>query len=89
VRSFRRAKLCPSEAAFLPAWITGISWSDHWSFWREGYPAVMVTDTALFRYRWYHTPDDTPEKLNYDRFTLVVEGLKNVVADLAGAHPAR
>jgi len=86
VRSFRQTALCPSEAAALPAWITGISWSDHWAFWREGYPAVMVTDTALFRYRWYHTPDDTPEKLNYDRFTLVVAGLKNVVANLAGAN---
>ncbi|MCG2659904.1 MAG: M28 family peptidase [Kiritimatiellae bacterium] len=88
-QSFRRAALCPSEAAALPAWITGIGWSDHWSFWREGYPAIMVTDTALFRYRWYHTPGDTPEKLNYDRLTLVVEGLKTVVADLAGAYPGR
>lgn len=87
--SFRRTALCPSEAAALPGWITGVGWSDHWSFWREGYPAVMVTDTALFRYRWYHTPEDTPEKLNYDRFTLVVAGLQNVVADLAGAPPKR
>jgi hypothetical protein len=80
--SFRRTKLCPAEAASLPGWITGISWSDHWSFWQEDYPAVMVTDTALFRYRWYHTPDDTPEKLNYERFVLVVEGLKKVTTDL-------
>lgn len=87
VNSFRRAALCPAEAAFLPSWVTGVSWSDHWSFWRQGYPAIMVTDTALFRYRWYHTPDDTPDKLNYERMTLVVEGLKTVVSDLAGAHP--
>jgi Zn-dependent M28 family amino/carboxypeptidase len=86
VNNFRRAALCPAEAAFLPAWVTGVSWSDHWSFWHEGYPAVMVTDTALFRYRWYHTPEDTPDKLNYERMTLAVEGLKNVVANLAGAH---
>ncbi|MFH1970124.1 MAG: M28 family peptidase [Verrucomicrobiota bacterium] len=89
VKSFHRAALCPSEAAFMPAWVTGVSWSDHWSFWHEGYPAIMVTDTALCRYRWYHTPNDTPDKLNYDRFTLVVAGLKNVVSDLAGAHPGR
>lgn len=86
VKSFRRAALCPAEAAFLPAWVTGVGWSDHWSFWHEGYPAIMVTDTALFRYRWYHTPEDTPEKLNYERMTLVVEGLKTVVADLAGVN---
>lgn len=89
VNSFRRAALCPAEAAFLPAWVTGVGWSDHWSFWRKGYPAIMVTDTALFRYRWYHTPDDTPDKLNYERMTLAVEGLKTVVADLAGAHLAQ
>ncbi|MDD5676501.1 MAG: M28 family peptidase [Kiritimatiellae bacterium] len=83
-QSFRRAALCPSVAAFMPAWVTGVSWSDHWAFWHEGYPAILVTDTALFRYCWYHTPEDTPEKLNYDRLTLVVEGLKTVVADLAG-----
>jgi Zn-dependent M28 family amino/carboxypeptidase len=83
--SFRRAGLCPSEAAAMPGWITGIGWSDHWAFWQEGYPAVMVTDTALFRYQWYHTPEDTPEKLNYERFALVVEGLKKVVGDLACA----
>ena len=81
--SFRRAGFCPSETAALPGWITGVGWSDHWAFWQEGYPAVMVTDTALFRYRWYHTADDTPEKLNYEMFTLVVEGLKKVVGDLA------
>ncbi|MBU4200547.1 MAG: M28 family peptidase [Verrucomicrobia bacterium] len=86
VNSFRSTALCPSEAAFLPGWITGVSWSDHWSFWHAGYLAVMVTDTALFRYRWYHTPEDTPGKLNYDRFALVVAGLETVVADLAGVN---
>lgn len=83
--SFRRAGLCPSEFAAMPGWITGVGWSDHSSFWRVGYPAAMVTDTALFRYQWYHTPDDTPEKLNYERFALVVAGLKKVVGDLACA----
>jgi hypothetical protein len=43
----------------------------------------MVTDTALFRYRHYHEPTDTPDKLDYDRFALVVSGLKNVIVDLA------
>jgi hypothetical protein len=84
--SFNQAGFCPSELAAMPSWITGISWSDHSSFWREGYPAVMVTDTALFRYQWYHTPDDRPEKLNYERFALAVAGLKKVVGDLAGVN---
>ena len=42
----------------------------------------MITDTAPFRYPHYHALTDTPGKLNYDRFTLVVSGLENVIEDL-------
>ena len=63
--------------------MTGIGWSDHWAFWQEGYPAIMVTDTAPFRYPHYHTPYDTPDKIDYDRLARVVAGLARVVVDLA------
>ena len=43
----------------------------------------MVTDTAPFRYPHYHTPEDTPEKLDYDRLARVVRGLEGVVRELA------
>src|SRR5262249_53573308 len=33
----------PSEGAAAPASMTGIGWSDHWAFWQEGYPALMIT----------------------------------------------
>ena len=36
--------------------------SDHWAFWQQGYPALMVTDTADFRYSEYHEPGDTPTR---------------------------
>jgi hypothetical protein len=42
-----------------------VGWSDHWSFWQEGYPAIMVTDTAPFRYPHYHTAADTPDRIDY------------------------
>ena len=45
----------------------------------------MVTDTALFRYPYYHSPSDTHEKLDYDRMARVVNGLERVTRDLAGA----
>ena len=45
-RSFREHAAFPSEGASLPASIEGVGWSDHRSFWEQGYPAVMVTDTA-------------------------------------------
>lgn len=72
----------PAEGGAMPGFVTGVGWSDHWSFWQEGYPAVMITDTAIFRYPHYHKPTDTPDKLDYNRMALVVEGLKIVIEDL-------
>jgi Zn-dependent M28 family amino/carboxypeptidase len=83
ISSFRRSTSFPSEGAAAPGWITGIGWSDHWAFWKEGYPAVMVTDTAPFRYPYYHTANDTPDKIDYERTARVVEGMARVLEDLA------
>ena len=82
VALFRKQAKIPSEGAALPAFIPGVSWSDQWSFWQHGYPGIMVTDTAPFRYPDYHSATDTPDKLDYDRFTLVVSGIEKVIADL-------
>ena len=81
--AFRRHTQFPSEGTAAPGWVTGIGWSDHWSFWREGYRAIMVTDTALFRYDHYHTSEDTPEKIDYNRLARVTEGLSHVITELA------
>lgn len=83
VAAFRRSEKFPSEGAALPATVYGVGFSDHWSFWQEGYPAVMVTDTAMFRYPHYHQPEDTTDKINFDRLARVVRGLENVLTDLA------
>lgn len=81
--AFRRHTAFPSEGVAAPGWITGIGWSDHWSFWRAGYPAIMITDTALFRYAHYHSPMDTPDKIDYARTARVVKGLSHVITVLA------
>jgi Zn-dependent M28 family amino/carboxypeptidase len=83
VDAFRRTADFPSEGAVLPEWAPGVDWSDHWSFWQEGYPAVMVTDTAPFRYPHYHKTTDTPDKLDYDRMAIVVNGLVQAITELA------
>ena len=72
----------PAESAVLPEIIPQTGWSDQWSFWQFGYPALMVTDTALYRNPHYHTFSDTPETLDYGRMAAVVEGLAHVVAEL-------
>jgi hypothetical protein len=79
---FREHAKIPSEGAALPWFIPGVSWSDQWSFWRNGYLGIMVTDTAPFRYPYYHSANDTPDKLDYDRFTLVVSGMQKVIEGL-------
>ena len=83
VRSFRQHAKFPSEGAALPASIPGVGWSDHWSFWKQGYRALMVTDTAPFRYTHYHQPTDTPDKIDFGRTARVVEGIEAVVRELA------
>jgi hypothetical protein len=87
VGSFRRNTLFPSEGVALPSAVPESGWSDHWSFWQQGYPAIMVTDTAPFRYPYYHTREDTADKLDYDRLARVVAGLERVLRELAGARP--
>jgi hypothetical protein len=83
VGSFRSATRFPSEGVAAPGWMTGVHWSDHWSFWQVGYPAIMVTDTALFRYPHYHAPSDTPDKLDYESLARVTRGLAKVILELA------
>jgi hypothetical protein len=84
VRAFRRVSGFPCESIALPSIVPGVGWSDHWAFWDAGYRAVMVTDTAPFRYPHYHTAMDTPNKVCYDDLAQVVIGLGGVVVDLAG-----
>jgi hypothetical protein len=85
IAAFRQHTAFPSEGVAAPGSMTGIGWSDHWAFWHEGYSALMVTDTALFRYAPYHTRADTPDQINYERMARVVVGLARVITTLAGA----
>jgi Zn-dependent M28 family amino/carboxypeptidase len=79
---FRAESKFPSEGIATFQFIPGIGWSDHWSFWKEGYPAIMITDTAPYRYPYYHTNEDTIEKVNYNRLARVLVGLEKVIANL-------
>jgi hypothetical protein len=84
IGTFRREAQFPSEGACLPPQIPGVGWSDHWSFWQVGYPAVMVTDTAPFRNPHYHQATDTADTLDFERMARVTLGLEKVLRELAG-----
>lgn len=88
VATFRQNEKFPSEGAAVPEFVAGVGLSDHSSFWQEGYPAVMVTDTAMFRYPHYHESEDTIDKVDFDRLARVVRGLEKVIEVLVGTLPA-
>lgn len=83
VATFRQASAFPAESFAGPAFVPGVDWSDQWSFWREDYPAVMVTDTAPYRYPYYHTAADTSDKIDYASFARIVAGLVAVIREIA------
>lgn len=58
--------------------------SDHAAFWDQGFPAVMLTDTANFRNPHYHQPTDRVETLNVDFLEQVIEAVTGIVRLLAG-----
>lgn len=85
IKLFREHARFPSEGLAAPSLIPGVSWSDHWSFRKHGIPAVMVTDTAFYRYPHYHLASDTPEKLDYGRMARVTMGLAGMLKELREA----
>ena len=83
VSLFKNHSDVPVESLATLSIVPGVSWSDHLSFWRHGYPALMVTDTAFYRYPYYHTAWDTPDKVDYDTMTRVTDGLFVAIGALA------
>jgi len=88
INAFRHDTKFPSQGIAAPKHFVGVGASDQSSFWEQGYPAMMVTDTAYMRFPYYHTEKDTPDRLNYDYMARVVSGLANIVETLAtkGTH---
>jgi hypothetical protein len=85
LRHFMVAGDFPVEATATFEWIPGVSWSDHWSFWEEGYPAIMLTDTAPFRYPHYHGVYDLPDQVVAPEFARAAHGIIAAVRGLASA----
>ncbi len=69
----------PVHSINAPAFIPGIDFSDHLNYWQQGFPAVMITDTAFYRNKNYHTKDDTPDKLDYVRLAEVLRSVYYVI----------
>jgi hypothetical protein len=83
MRSFRSHTSFPTIGGVAPRFVPGIAWSDHWAFAEQGFQAVMITDTALFRYPHYHRPSDTPDKVDTEKVARVVKGMERVIRDFS------
>ena len=78
-QGFKAGSTFPVERIVAPSTIPGIYFSDHWSFWKAGYQAVMITDTAHLRSPHYHSATDLPDTIDYPRLTKVIFGFKGAI----------
>lgn len=83
-RGFKRSTKLPLLSLALPEKIEEIRRSDNSSFWDQGYPALMITDTSFLRNPHYHQPTDTPDTLDYERMAEVVPGVCGAIVAIAG-----
>lgn len=83
-RGFKRATKLPLFSIALPEKIHEIRLSDNSSYWDQGYPALMLTDTSFLRNPHYHMPTDTPDTLDYRRMTDVALGVAGAMKQLLG-----
>jgi peptidase M28-like protein len=86
-RALQAESAVPFRSLSLPGQLPGVRSSDHWSFWKNGYQAIMATDTAPLRYSHYHRTTDTPDKLNFDWLARVAGGVQRIVRSAAGDEP--
>jgi Zn-dependent M28 family amino/carboxypeptidase len=81
-RAMAQATELPVHSIAAPRFLTGVDFSDHASYWKAGYPAAMITDTAFYRNPNYHTRIDTAETLDYRRMAQAVTGVFAAVRGL-------
>jgi Zn-dependent M28 family amino/carboxypeptidase len=72
----------PVESLSTIRWVPGIDFSDHGSFWKMGFPAIMITDTSFYRNPHYHSPTDTIDTLDFNNMNKLLSGLMHAVKDL-------
>ncbi len=81
-KAFKECCAMPVESLNAPSLIPGVDFSDHRSFWKFGYPAFMITDTAFYRNPNYHSSGDTPETLDYKKMAELITGLYKALAGI-------
>ena len=83
-RGFRSAVRFRLRSVALPEEVHSIRLSDNSSFWDNGYPALMITDTSFLRNPNYHAASDTPDTLDYASMAKVTIGVAGALFRMAG-----
>lgn len=73
--AMKQLKRLDCQRLVAPSFVTGVDFSDHLNYWNAGIPAIMITDTAFFRNKNYHTKNDTVETLNLQKMKHVIDGV--------------
>ena len=82
-RGFRKGSAFPIQAGSVPRWVPGARWSDHNSFWNNGYDGIQVTDTGAFRSPSHTRPDDTIEKIDFVALARITFGMYGAIVELS------
>jgi len=80
--AMRGASKVPVYSFNGPSIVPGVDLSDHLNYWKKGYKALMITDTAFYRYDHYHGAGDVPDNLDYERMAEVVSGIHGALMHL-------
>lgn len=80
--SMKQINQLDCQRLVAPSFVTGVDFSDHLNYWNADIPAIMITDTAFFRNKNYHTSNDKVETLNLQKMKHVVDGLVLTILNL-------
>jgi Zn-dependent M28 family amino/carboxypeptidase len=82
-RAMAAANDLPLRSINAPRNLEGVDFSDHLNYWNRGFPALMITDTAFYRNKRYHHPEDVLNTLDFNRMAKVVQQVYAAVIELA------
>ncbi len=81
--AFKRQSMLPVESLNTISAVPGVDFSDHYSFWKHGYRAFMITDTAFYRNPNYHAASDLPHTVDFSRMAELVRGLYGAFGEMS------
>lgn len=81
-RKMKRKSVLKTKQFKGPQSLTGIDFSDHLNYWKMGYDACMLTDTAFYRNKNYHKKTDQMGTLNIPKMAQVIDGVFSALISL-------